>query len=352
MRLTCWRLRVPLTAPYKLAFTTLDALDCFYLRIEGEGRVGYGEITPLPGYGNETGDLVAGEIVQGSAALAEGVAPDSLIASIARRAPMTASGIACAFETWQEGGQSAFTAGVDTEIPLAALCPGDAPDEAAAAARRLVAQGYATLKLKVGAAPLTNDLARIESVAGAVRNGAVLRLDANQALDPGGARELCQAAEALPVALVEQPFAPASWEQFESLAGATNLPLMLDESIWSEEDVKRAGATGARLIKLKLCKHRGLAHTRRLARMALEEGLGVVFGNGVQSALGNHLEARLFADLDLSEAAEINGFLKVADSPVRHRLRVSNGRLHDEGLHELEADLADREPFHVQAFGL
>ncbi len=347
MRLTVWRLRLPLHTPYKLSFATLDGFDCLFVRVEGEERVGYGEITPLPGYSAETVDGALHEVERAGAALADGVAPERVIDAIESRAPMAASGLACAFETWHAGTQGLNAGAVDGAIPLAALCQGDSPEPAAEAARRLVADGYATLKLKVGAAPLAADLERIEAVAAAVRDndlGVALRLDANQALDSPSGRALCRAVETLPVALLEQPFEPDAWTEFEALAQTTTLPLMLDESIWNEADVRRAAASGARLVKLKLCKHRGLAHTLDVAREALQNGLGVVLGNGVQSALGNHLEAGLYAELALSEAAEINGFLKLARPLPRHRMRVERGRLHDGGLPDIGADLGALKP--------
>jgi o-succinylbenzoate synthase len=344
MRLTVWRVHLPLHTPYKLSFATLDGFDCLYVRVEGDGRVGYGEITPLPGYSAETIDAALHEVERAGAALADGETPDCVIDAIEHRAPMTASGLACAFESWRAVAPGLYAGAVNFTIPLAALCQGDSPGRAAETARRLVADGYTTLKLKVGVAPLAEDLKRIEAVAAVVSNGIALRLDANQALDSGSAHALCRAVETLPVALLEQPFEPGAWTQFEALAQATTVPLMLDESIWSEADVRRAAASGARLVKLKLCKHSGLAHTVCVAAEALRNGLGVVLGNGVQSALGNHLEARLYAELGLSEAAEINGFLKLASPLPRHRMRVERGRLYDGGLHDIGADLCALTP--------
>ena len=67
-------------------------------------------------------------------------------------------------------------------------------------------------------------------------------------------------------------------------------------------------------------------------RFAREQGFGIVFGNGVQTTLGNHLEAQLHLDLELDTASEANGFLKVAAPVIKHQLTVSNGELTSGGL--------------------
>ena len=87
-----------------LLFTTLERFETFYLVVEGGGKTGFGEITPLPGYGGETVD---------EAAVAIARIASELTAGTARRGdhrpagspsyPFTASGLACAFETWGEG---------------------------------------------------------------------------------------------------------------------------------------------------------------------------------------------------------------------------------------------------------
>ena len=47
-------------------------------------------------------------------------------------------------------------------------------------------------------------------------------------------RWIMTGAAPVPVALIEQPFAPPEWEEFAALAAECSVPLMLDESIWSE----------------------------------------------------------------------------------------------------------------------
>lgn len=337
---SAFRCRGALSVPYELSFATVERCDTYYLMIEGAGRCGIGEITPLPGYGEETPETVEAALASIAAELEGGAPARRLVDSMIPSAPFVASALATALETWMEG-IAAFTARLAATVPLAAICQGARPEFAAEAARRLVADGYRCLKIKIGRANVVTDLARIRAVAAQLPREGELRLDANQGLTADDARSLCRGieAEALPLTLLEQPLAADDWDGHAALAKGTRVPLMLDESIRTDADIARAPTCGARFVKLKLCKHAGLAETARLARLAREAGLGLVLGNGVQTAVGNHLEARLQLELDLDTASEANGFLKLAEPLVRHRLSVSGGRLVDRGLVAPEEDL-------------
>lgn len=333
MRLSAHVFSIPLTRPYVLSFGPVTALDTVYLLLEGEGRVGLGEVTPLPGYNPETVASALAALRAAGERMARGADWRAAVAPNLATDPFAMSGLACAAETWEEGLDAAFLAPLPAPVPLTAFCAGTTPEEAARNAASLAGQGFATLKLKVGAASPAEDGARVRAAAAAVPPGVGLRLDANQAYAPDQALALCRELEGVAaVDLLEQPFKPAMWDEFAALAARVSLPLMLDESIWTPDDVRRAAEVGAKLVKFKLCKHPGLDGTRRMVAAARERGLAVVYGNGVQTALGNHLEFRLCAELGLALAAESNGFLKPAASPLAHRLGVESGAVLDRGL--------------------
>jgi len=334
--LSIFRYSIPLTSAYVLSFGQVRSFETFYVVFRAEGRFGAGEVTPLPGYSSETPESVARELTDLAQELGRGRPIRDMVNGMAPRSPFAGSGVACAFETWLSGPKAAFYSPLPL-VPLAAFCAGQTPKEAASRARDLVGQGYSRLKVKVGEGP-DEDLARVRSVAAGLPEGVKVRLDANQGYTFDQALAVCQDLEGMSaVELLEQPFAPDRWREHENLARKTGLPIMLDESIWNEDDVRRASDCGAGLVKFKLCKHLGLEGSRRMIGLAHELGLGVVYGNGVQTALGNHLEAGLFNDAGLVLASESNGFLKTQDSPVGHRIKVRRGMLDDGGLYDLEA---------------
>jgi hypothetical protein len=75
-----------------------------------------------------------------------------------------------------------------------------------------------------------------------------------------------------------------------------------------------------------------MAGTAALVQEARRHNLKIIYGNGVQSALGNHLEARAHIQCSITTAIEANGFSKVQNHPFRSGLTVSRGELVDQGL--------------------
>lgn len=350
--LQVYALKQPLRVPYRLSFDTLTAFDSLIVSLSSAGRAGYGEITPLPGYSDETVSAALEALKRAARRLEDGAPPEAVIEDLVGETPMTASALACAFETWVEGEQDAFRAPLAEPVPLAALCGGDSPEEASETARALVRQGYRHLKLKAGGGDIRADIERVRAVAAAVPAAVDLSVDANQRLSFDDARRLCEASAELPVALVEQPFEPLAWEDFERLVADSPVPLMLDESIWTAADIDRAAAAGAQWVKLKLCKHPGLAANRRLLEQACGLGLGVIYGNGVQGALGNHLESRIYADTGLDTPGEMNGVLKLSKDPFSALISVEQGYLSDRGVPKIAEALGKEVPVLTASFML
>jgi o-succinylbenzoate synthase len=332
LTLRAWHHSLPLRRPYRLSFATLEQFDTFYVALEGDGKFGFGEVTPLPGYGGETVEAAARALSLATKELTAGKPAGEVWSQLAPDYPMTASGLACAFETWAEGKVEAFQASLGANIPLAGLCAGNTPAEMTAEAKRLVSEGFTVFKLKAGRAPETEEiLAR--AAAKELPPGGSMRLDANQAYGYDDALELCRRLEDLgSMALLEQPFKPEMWAESRRLTSSTSFPIMLDESIWIKQEISRAVEVGAKYVKLKLCKHPGLAATTAMVEEARRCGLGIIYGNGVQTALGNHLEARAHLRLGLTTAIEASGFAKVKEHPFPSGLKLSQGKIVDHGL--------------------
>jgi L-alanine-DL-glutamate epimerase-like enolase superfamily enzyme len=320
-----------LTAPYDLSFAKLTRFDSYYVKLETSVGAGYGEITPLPGYSDETPASVERALVEIGAMLRAGTQISDIVAALLPRAPMVGSALACAMETAALGVDEAFSRPMPS-IPLVAICQGASSADMAREAERLSRAGYATLKIKVGVRPVADDLERLRAVAAWIGPAGRIRIDANQSLGVDAARALVAGLAGLPIELFEQPFPPAMDAEMKPLSAASPVPLMLDESINVADDIDRASALGVRYVKLKLCKHSGLGGTRAMIDYARRRGLALVFGNGVQSALGNRLEARLHRECAITSASEANGFLKVAASPFRETMRAEQGMLVDGGL--------------------
>ena len=348
--LSIFRLSQRLKTPYRLSFGTLTAFETLVVRLRAGGAEGYGEITPLPGYSHETIDSTSAALERAGRALEAGRDFGEVVAGLVDADPMVASALECAWETRGEGLQSALMEAVPGRSPLAALCGGVSPEEATAQAGDLIRSGYRHLKMKIGGGKIDDDIARVAAVAAQMSGDAGISLDANQCLSPSDARRVCDAAADLPVTLVEQPFPPDAGAAFAELAKATSVPLMLDESIWSAGDIDTAAQLGAAFVKLKLCKHPGIAANLELIGRARSRGLRVIFGNGVQGALGNHLEARIYRAAGLDTPAEFNGVLKVAKDPFNARFTVANGEMTAGGMPDPGAVLDGLKPLSTFVF--
>jgi L-Ala-D/L-Glu epimerase / N-acetyl-D-glutamate racemase len=327
-RVAAHRLRIPLARPYKLAFGAVTHYDTVVVEITlDDGREGFGEATLLTGYTDETIDgswRLVGEVAAGFVQQAAAAALDAATA-LAARAPFVASAFVCALEM-ALGHPMLRTNG---RVPVLGLLQGD--DEAALAAEfeRLHAEGYATVKVKVGfdAAADARHVATVQRVIG---GRARIRVDANQGYDAAAACRFIEAIDPAGIELFEQPCAAGDWSAHAFAVRAatrTGLPLMLDESIYALADIERAAAERAcRYLKVKLMKFAGIdALAAAIARIR-ELGMMPVLGNGVACDVSCWMEACVAACL-VDTAGEMNGFLKAPRMLLREPLRFAGGHI-------------------------
>ncbi len=312
-----------LSVPYVLSFGTVTQFDTFMVKATGPNGEGWGEITPLPGYSDESPETVRRAL----AALSDKtVTADALYLDWGKEAAMTVSGILSARDLLDIGADAVLASPFEP-IPCAALCTGTEPSAAARVAEDLCRRGFGTLKIKIGGAPPTKDADRVKAIAEAVSPGTRLRLDANQQMSLSDAEVFAPALAGLPIELWEQPFKPDQDHRMAALAALSPAPLMLDESIWTQEDIDRAADLGVTYVKLKLCKHAGLMNSIHLLQHAKSRDLNVIFGNGVQGFVGNRTECYAYRKTGLTTAIESNGFPKIAEPPAQGGLVLVDGRV-------------------------
>jgi o-succinylbenzoate synthase len=333
MRLQILYQPIPLKQSYRLSFGTIDSFNTFFVRAESEQGIGYGEITPLPGYNHETTGTIREALKALSWRLGDGRSLSEALNDIKHSDPFVVSGIACAYETIDLYSEIFSSRPDPVTIPLAGLCDAISRSQLRLKVKEALSSGYHVLKIKVGKLSIEEEIERIIAAASQLPPDVKIRLDANQAYDSDQALRLCEGIEDISaIALLEQPFAPDEWEETARLINNTAIPIMLDEAIWTTKDVIMAADVGAKWVKLKLCKHMGISESLRLVKHANECNLNVVYGNGVQTALGNHIEAWVHHHANMLFAIESNGFLKQSGIPFEHGMTVRNGSLVDFGL--------------------
>lgn len=154
-------------------------------------------------------------------------------------------------------------------------------------AREACAAGFRTLKAKVGALSIEEDLARIRALRREVGFEVALRLDANRAWNLATARKALEGLEPLAIEFIEEPLADPG--QLEALRGADRggIPLAADESAGSNELINRLLAAGAAdVVVLKPAVVGGLGATLRLARAVVAARARVVITSGLDREIG------------------------------------------------------------------
>lgn len=186
---------------------------------------------------------------------------------------------------------------VRQSIPTTRLIPIKPPDEMASQARRLHAQGYRGLKLKLNGDGDT-DIARVRAVRAAVGDGALLTVDANQAYDATNAIEVCRALKHDNVTLMEQPVPAADVEGLKRVTDSGLLRIEADESIGSLAGLVRLiQMNAAHSYNLKVPYLGGLRNTLKAVHICEAAGvrcrLGAIFAPRLASAQAAHLAAVL-----------------------------------------------------------
>ena len=96
--------------------------------------------------------------------------------------------------------------------------------------------GYNTVKMKIGGAPLADDVKRIEAVLKILPKGALLAVDANGRFDRSTALAYAEALNAYSLKWYEEPGDPLDFEIMKDVASASVNPVATGEDIFSMQD--------------------------------------------------------------------------------------------------------------------
>lgn len=321
-----FRVLLPLREPYQLSYGSIEALASVWVRVQLEdGRTGWGESTPLPGYSSSDINSVW-RVTTRMARSYVGKTASSILCS----PPRGLDGfLFTAVWTALEEASGAIPR-LGGHVPLAGIAQEKTNESPQAAVRRMRSLGYRVFKIKVGFSSLDRDLQRLLAFQEELEDEERLRIDANQALSEQQAAVLLRCCDPGKVELFEQPLPIGAWLESSRLARSTPIPIMLDEAITDRPSLEQAARTGAgTIVKLKWMKQGGMANLQAMADRARELGLRVVLGNGVAGWIDNRHEAIFWlAHLQTSGlAGEMNGHLKISGKLPFLPLRFRDGHL-------------------------
>ena len=322
MRIVAARLtpvRLPLERPLVTGHGKIAAREGAVLELEDDsGARGLGEALPLPGFGLET--FAQTETALQEMARTAVSAPETSLSERLDRAAREHADAPCARAAFDVALHDlaarrdglplaswlAKHAGTTARVEVAAsrLLTSIAADATAAEARRAVAEGFGTLKLKVGAGAFEADLERVAAVRESVGPDTALRVDANGAWSEREALEHIARLARHGIELLEQPIAAGDPAALARVREAAPFPIAADESVGDEAAAEALLAVGAAdLFVLKPAALGGLRPCHRIAERARGSGVGVVVTSFLDSALGVCAALHLAASLPVERAA-------------------------------------------------
>jgi L-alanine-DL-glutamate epimerase-like enolase superfamily enzyme len=344
-RIVVRRLEIPLAQPYRLAFGTVERFDTLVVEcVARDGRSGLGEATLLTGYTGETIDEswsamreLAGELVA-----LEPAAARRRLEVVARRRPFAATAFGTALEMLEESPHLRIER--ETAVALLALLGASGEQAMQLELERLLAEGFGTIKLKVGF-DVARDLEHVATAQRLARGRVRIRIDANQGYNAAQGIAFVRGLDPAGIELFEQPCAAGDWDAHLAVARAARVPVMLDESIYGIDDIERAARLGAAsYLKLKLMKLGTLEALVGAIERVRALGMRPVLGNGVACDLGCWMEACVAAR-HIDNAGEMNGFLKARERLLRQPLQMRRGALVLEPGFDARLDLERVKPF-------
>jgi len=263
--------RLPLRAPLRTAHGVWTEREGLIVRLEDEtGRVGFGEIAPLPWFGTET-QAEAEEICRKLGDKVDG----ALLDAVPER-------FGCGRFALAQARATPAKAERGRRLPVAALLP--AGRDALPVCREKLEAGYLAFKWKVGVGDADDELGVLDDLLAGLPAHARLRLDANGAWSRRVAERWLKRCAERPVEFVEQPVAPADEAALRGLAADYPVKLALDESVVRLADARRWQAQGwPGVFVLKPALAGPLAE---LVQWILESKADVVLSSVIETALG------------------------------------------------------------------
>ena len=277
-------------SPISTAHGPVDDRWTVLLALKDEGgHTGLGEAAPLAGFTSDTVDDAEAALHRWASNDSNGGLPTG---SPTARAAVDSALLDLAARIAGTPVHRLLAPDSPDRVAVAALATGTTPDDVAASAAEAAAAGHTTVKVKVGVGGIDADLDRVAAVRERVGTGVRIRLDANGAWS---ASEALRGLECLAVygpEFVEEPV--AGLEALAVLRPASPVPIAVDESAGSPEEVARAVSLGAAdLVVLKPSALGGPSASAEAAARVRNAGLDVVITSLLEGSVGIRAAAHL-----------------------------------------------------------
>lgn len=294
---------LPLSQPLETAAGSIDTRNGFLVQLENKPG-GIGEATPLAGWTEPLADTK--RALKAARDANPSSNPEHVLAELSETpAARHALALALADQHARQTGQPLSHTLSDTtplnRVPVNATI-GDIPQaDIVPKARSLVATGYDTLKIKVGARSVPADKQRLAAIRDTIDQPINLRIDANGAWNPPTANQALSAFADLDIEYVEQPLPPADLTGHAALRNGP-IPIALDESLTTHPIDRVLAEDAADIVILKPMVLGGIDHAHATAQDAIAAGIEPVITTTIDGVIARTAAGHLAASLPTDRA--------------------------------------------------
>lgn len=321
--------------PWTMARGTTYTRSGFLIRCQDEaGEVGYGESSPLSGWTESYSSCQ--NAIQSVQERFQQLNIHELLPDLRNRPAARHGLIQAAMDLRARHEQHPLyqTMGATSDIasvPVNGTVSDSDPDQTASSVKQLMEQGFACVKIKVGARTTNEDYKRLEAIS-KLDQTPDLRLDANEAWSFEEAKYFLQKLDWFQINYVEQPLSRDNLEGHHRLRKYATIAL--DESTIPHAVDRIIKSKACDIAILKPIPHGGIDQVLSAARQYIRAGIDPVISNTVDSVVARtgavHLAAALQIDrpCGLATGSWIEMDLAEDPAPVEHgRITVpkSNG---------------------------
>ncbi|MEK3937069.1 dipeptide epimerase [Sporosarcina sp. FSL W7-1349] len=332
---------VPLKKPFKTALRTVHTADAIYVKATSEnGSVGWGEAVPThvitgESFGSLTyviQEVLAPRLIGMDIRYREALF-ERLTRSIIGNTSAKAAIDMAIYDLWgQLAGMPLYQllGGYRQEVETDYTVSVDNPQTMAEDAERYIAEGFHSLKVKVGIGEIRDDLERIRAIRERVGNKPKIRLDANQGWQPKEAVLAIRKMEdaGFDIELVEQPVHADDLEGLKFVTDQTGTPIMADESMFSANDALRiCQLRAADLLNIKLMKSGGIREALNINAIAEAHGIQCMVGSMIETKLGVTAAAHFAASQPNITSYDFDAPLMLASDPVSGGILYSKSKI-------------------------
>lgn len=345
-RVDAFGLNLPLNKVVLMAGVELRTVESLLIRIETEnGLVGWGEASSAPSHGGasltdmltsfhkEIHDFLIGKNVLELSGITQ------QLNRITKDATSTVAAVDVALYDLLGkylkvpvhlllGGQQRH------QVPPLWLIGNSSIEQDLSEAQKKWGQGYRFFKLKLGVKSLDDDIALTIAIREKFGDSLQICADANMGMSLEQATRYVQAVKNTQLAYLEQPLHKKDLTGIQTLAKTSPIPIGLDESVTSTDDILAAARDGVQGVSLKTLKLGGLSGVMsaghicqafklqiNLASKMAETGIGAAALLHLSAALPNvnwgvsptHLY--LANDVVSHQEQPINGFFTISSLP-------------------------------------